>query len=106
MQEKSMSSEQDSDRPWYQMDEAAVLEALGSSHAGLGPETVRERQQRFGVNELLDSVLLTMPLMMEAKEKGLLEAPPRSSQARIIDALFLRRVLLIGPAIALPGALI
>lgn len=66
---------------------------------------VLEPVQILWIN-LLDSVLLTMPLMMEAKEKGLLQSPPRSSRTRIIDALFLRRVILVGPAIAVPGALI
>jgi calcium-translocating P-type ATPase len=66
---------------------------------------VLEPVQILWVN-LLDSVLLTMPLMMEAKEKGLLASPPRSSRARIIDALFLRRVVFLGLAIALPGFLI
>ena len=66
---------------------------------------VLEPVQILWVN-LLDSVLLTMPLMMEAKEKGLLESPPRSSCARIIDALFLRRVVFIGLAISVPGFLI
>ncbi len=66
---------------------------------------VLEPVQILWVN-LLDSVLLTMPLMMEAKEKGLLQSPPRSSRARIIDALFLRRVVFIGLAISVPGFLI
>ncbi|MCI5135394.1 MAG: HAD family hydrolase, partial [Candidatus Electrothrix sp. AW2] len=63
---------------------------------------VLEPVQILWVN-LLDSVLLTMPLMMEAKEKGLLQSPPRSSHVRIIDALFLRRVVFLGLAISLPG---
>ena len=52
MQDTSISNEKDSGTLWYQMDEAAVLEALGTSRAGLDPETARERQQQFGVNEL------------------------------------------------------
>ncbi|MCW5212871.1 HAD-IC family P-type ATPase [Desulfobulbus sp. TB] len=66
---------------------------------------VLEPVQILWVN-LLDSVLLTMPLMMEAKEKGLLQSPPRSSRVRIIDALFLRRVVFIGLAISVPSFLI
>ena len=66
---------------------------------------VLEPVQILWVN-LLDSVLLTMPLMMESKEKGLLQAPPRHSKTRIIDGLFLRRLLLLGLAISIPGFLI
>jgi magnesium-transporting ATPase (P-type) len=51
---------------------------------------------------LLDSVLLTMPLMMEPKERNILDQPPRPAHARIVDALFVRRVMLIGLAIAVP----
>ena len=43
---------------------------------------------------LLDSVFLTMPLMMEPKEHHILDRPPRPPGARIVDALFLRRVVL------------
>jgi magnesium-transporting ATPase (P-type) len=63
---------------------------------------VLEPVQILWVN-LLDSVLLTMPLMMEAKERGLLNAPPRAADAHIIDGLFLQRVVLLGLAISLPG---
>lgn len=63
---------------------------------------VLEPVQILWIN-LLDSVLLTMPLMMEPKEKGLLQAPPRRPDAQIINALFLQRVVVIGLAIALPG---
>ena len=66
---------------------------------------VLEPVQILWIN-LLDSVLLTMPLMMEPKEKGLLQAPPREPNAQIINALFLQRVVLIGLAIALPGFLL
>ena len=66
---------------------------------------VLEPVQILWIN-LLDSVLLTMPLMMEQKERGLLEAPPRSASAEIIDGLFLRRLILVGSAIALPGFLL
>ncbi len=66
---------------------------------------VLEPVQILWVN-LLDSVLLTMPLVMEPKEKNLLLGPPRASTERIMDWLFLRRVLLLGLAIALPGVLV
>lgn len=66
---------------------------------------VLEPVQILWIN-LLDSVLLTMPLMMEPKEPGLLRAPPREPSAHIINALFIQRVVIIGLAIALPGFLI
>ena len=66
---------------------------------------VLEPVQILWIN-LLDSVLLTMPLMMEAKERGLLEVPPREAKAHIINALFMQRVVALGLAIALPGFLI
>lgn len=66
---------------------------------------VLEPVQILWVN-LLDSFLLTMPLMMEPKERGLLLAPPRDAGARIIDSLFIRRVAILGVAIAMPGILI
>jgi calcium-translocating P-type ATPase len=52
---------------------------------------------------LIDSVLLTLPLMMEPKEKDLLSRPPRDPGVRIIDALFLQRVVLMGLMIAVPS---
>ncbi len=55
---------------------------------------------------LLDSLLLTLPLMMEPKEKGLLTRPPRDAEANIIDSLFIQRVVLLGLAIAVPGFLV
>ena len=67
-----------------------------------GARFVLEPVQILWIN-LLDSVLLTMPLMMEGKEKNLLDSPPRPAGAHIIDRLFLQRVVLIGLAIALPG---
>ncbi|PLW69726.1 cation-translocating P-type ATPase [Pseudohalioglobus lutimaris] len=70
-----------------------------------GARFVLEPVQILWIN-LLDSVLLTMPLMMEGKEKGLLDAPPRPADAHIIDALFLQRVVIMGFAIAIPGFLI
>jgi calcium-translocating P-type ATPase len=66
---------------------------------------VLEPVQILWIN-LLDSVLLTMPLMMEAKEKGLLLVPPREAKTQIINPLFLQRVVIMGLAIALPGFLI
>ena len=66
---------------------------------------VLEPVQILWVN-LLDSVLLTMPLMMESKEKGLLTSPPREARAHIINPLFLQRVILLGLAISIPGFLI
>ena len=70
-----------------------------------GARFVLEPVQILWIN-LLDSVLLTMPLMMEAKEKGLLSVPPREAKAHIINALFLQRVVIMGLAIAIPGFLI
>jgi magnesium-transporting ATPase (P-type) len=66
---------------------------------------VLEPVQILWIN-LLDSVLLTMPLMMEPKEKGLLRQPPREPTVRIINALFLQRVVVMGLAIAAPGFLL
>ncbi len=66
---------------------------------------VLEPVQILWIN-LLDSVLLTMPLMMEPKEADLLHNPPREPRARIINALFLQRVVVMGLAIALPGFLL
>jgi calcium-translocating P-type ATPase len=66
---------------------------------------VLEPVQILWVN-LLDSVLLTMPLMMEKKEQGLLEQPPRAADAHIMDSLFLQRVVLLGLAISVPGFLV
>ncbi len=66
---------------------------------------VLEPVQILWIN-LLDSVLLTMPLMMERKEPGLLRQPPRPARAQIINRLFLERVLLLGFAIATPGFLV
>jgi calcium-translocating P-type ATPase len=66
---------------------------------------VLEPVQILWVN-LLDSVLLTMPLMMESKEKDLLHQHPRDPNARIMNKLFLQRVLVIGLAISAPGFLL
>ena len=70
-----------------------------------GARFVLEPVQILWIN-LLDSVLLTMPLMMEAKEKGLLSAPPREAKTQIINKLFLQRVVVMGLAISIPGFLI
>ena len=66
---------------------------------------VLEPVQILWIN-LLDSVLLTMPLMMEPKERGLLQQPPREPHSKIINSLFLQRVVIMGLAIALPGFLL
>ena len=52
---------------------------------------------------LFDSVFLTMPLMMEAKERNLLKQPPRPPTEKLASGLLLQRVILIGLSIALPG---
>jgi len=49
---------------------------------------------------LFDSVFLTMPLMMEVKEKGLLEAPPRDPKEKIANRLFFVRVGLVSLVMA------
>jgi len=67
-----------------------------------GARFVLEPVQILWIN-LLDSVLLTMPLMMEVKEKNLLSHPPRDPNAHIINRLFLQRVAVMGLAISLPG---
>lgn len=41
---------------------------------------------------MADSVFLTLPLIMEPKEKGLLKAPPRNPKEKIANRLFLIRV--------------
>ncbi len=63
---------------------------------------VLEPVQILWIN-LLDSVLLTMPLMMESKEKNLLDVPPRDASVKIINKMFVQRVVVIGLAIATPG---
>ena len=52
---------------------------------------------------LADSVFLTMPLMMEPKEKGLLESPPRDIKEKIANRLFFERVGLVSVVMALTG---
>jgi magnesium-transporting ATPase (P-type) len=52
---------------------------------------------------LLDSVFLTMPLIMEKKAQGLLLKPPQEHDKKIVDALFLQRVFIMGTIIAACG---
>jgi magnesium-transporting ATPase (P-type) len=49
---------------------------------------------------LFDSVFLTMPLMMELKEKGLLETSPRDPKEKIANRLFFIRVGEVSVAMA------
>jgi len=55
---------------------------------------------------LFDSVFLTMPLMMEPKDKGLLQAAPRDPKEKIANRLFLERVGLVSVIMALTGFII
>jgi Ca2+-transporting ATPase len=55
---------------------------------------------------LFDSVFLTMPLMMELKEKGLLEASPRDPKEKIANRLFFVRVGLVSVVMAAAGFMI
>lgn len=55
---------------------------------------------------LFDSVFLTMPLMMEPKDKGLLNEPPRSPKAKLANFFLLERVVLIGSVIAISGFIV
>jgi Ca2+-transporting ATPase len=52
---------------------------------------------------LFDSVFLTMPLMMEPKDKGLLDMPPRSPTEKIANRLFFERVGLVSLVMASMG---
>jgi magnesium-transporting ATPase (P-type) len=52
---------------------------------------------------LFDSVFLTMPLMMEPKDKGLLNMPPRSPKIKIANRLFYQRVGLVSVVMASMG---
>jgi len=52
---------------------------------------------------LFDSVFLTMPLMMEPKDKGLLEAPPRDPKEEIANRLFFERVGLVSVLMSASG---
>jgi P-type Ca2+ transporter type 2C len=49
---------------------------------------------------LFDSVFLTMPLMMEPKEKGLLDMPPRDPKIKLANSLFFIRVGLVSLVMA------
>jgi len=55
---------------------------------------------------LADSVFLTLPLMMEPKEKGLLESPPRNPKERIANRLFFERVGLVSVVMAAAGFIV
>ncbi|MFC2021752.1 cation-translocating P-type ATPase [Chloroflexota bacterium] len=55
---------------------------------------------------LADSVFLTLPLMMEPKDKGLLEAPPRDPKEKIANRLFFVRVGLVSVVMAATGFVI
>jgi magnesium-transporting ATPase (P-type) len=55
---------------------------------------------------LFDSVFLTMPLMMEPKEKGLLDMPTRDPKAKLANRLFFERVGLVSLIMAGTGFLI
>lgn len=55
---------------------------------------------------LADSVFLTMPLMMEPKEKGLLTDRPRDPREKIANRLFFVRVGLVSAAMAGTGFVI
>jgi Ca2+-transporting ATPase len=52
---------------------------------------------------LYDSVFLTVPLIMEPKDKGLLEDLPRDPKAKIANKLFFQRVGLVSVLMALTG---
>jgi magnesium-transporting ATPase (P-type) len=52
---------------------------------------------------LFDSVFLTMPLMFEPKEKGLLKMKPRDPNIRLANRLFFRRVGLVSVTMAAVG---
>jgi magnesium-transporting ATPase (P-type) len=52
---------------------------------------------------LADSVFLTMPLMMEPKEKGLLGSLPRNPKEKIANRLFFVRVGLVSLVMAITG---
>jgi len=49
---------------------------------------------------LFDSVFLTMPLMMELRERGLLKTPPRDPKEKIANRLFFIRVGEVSAAMA------
>ena len=55
---------------------------------------------------LADSVFLTLPLMMEPKEKGLLESRPRNPKEKIANRLFFERVGLVSVVMAAVGFIV
>ncbi|MCW3999861.1 MAG: HAD-IC family P-type ATPase [Candidatus Bathyarchaeota archaeon] len=55
---------------------------------------------------LADSVFLTMPLLFEPKEKGLLNEPPRNPKTKIVNGVFLSRISLVAAAMAVTGFVI
>jgi P-type Ca2+ transporter type 2C len=52
---------------------------------------------------LADSVFLTMPLLFEPKEKGLLNEPPRNPKNKIVNRVFIVRVGLVAAVMAITG---
>ena len=70
-----------------------------------GERFVLEPIQILWIN-LVDSVLLTLPLMMEPKERGLLQQSPRDPNIHIIDRLFIERVVVMGLTISIPSFLV
>jgi P-type Ca2+ transporter type 2C len=52
---------------------------------------------------LADSVFLTMPLLFEPKEKGLLNEPPRNPKKKIVNGVFITRVGLVAAVMAING---
>jgi magnesium-transporting ATPase (P-type) len=52
---------------------------------------------------LADSIFLTMPLLFEPKEKGLLREKPRSPKGKIANRMFFVRVGLVSIAMAVTG---
>jgi len=55
---------------------------------------------------LADSIFLTLPLMMEPKEKGLLEGSPRNPKEKIANRLFFERVGLVSVVMAASGFIV
>ena len=79
-----------------------ALIAAGFSIQVFGARFVLEPVQILWIN-LVDSLLYTMPLMMEAMRRDLLTFPPRDPEIRVIDSLFIKRVFFIGIAIFAPA---
>ncbi len=52
---------------------------------------------------LVDAVVLALPLIKEPKEKGLLERPPRSPEERLTDSPFFKKVGIVSLVMALAG---